>query len=187
MTREARTLFVGTLTLLVYSISIYVSQGSFIFPFPLNEFIFLAIAVQFFLWNRNGNKLAGILVTLAGVCAVLSTQFFWTFFYGQEGMIHLMEGMTTDYFLIGYYILVLIAGVATLIRQKRGISMLFNSFFVLAFISGIMYNHTLLLVLAYGFMVASTQISKVFASYHLLWILLFILELTKWLSFFLNS
>ena len=71
MTREARTLFVGTLTLLVYSISIYVSQGSFIFPFPLNEFIFLAIAVQFFLWNRNGNKLAGILVTLAGVCAVV--------------------------------------------------------------------------------------------------------------------
>lgn len=187
MTREARTLFLGTLTLIVYSVSIFINQGSFIFPFPLNEFIFLAIAAQFFWWNRNGNKLAGVLSVSAAICGVLSTQFFWSFLYGPENMIDFMEGLTTDYFLLGFYILVLIGGIATMIRQKNGIAIIFSGLFVLALFAGVMYNNPLILLLAYGFMVASTQITKVFGPYHLLWILLFILELTEWLTFFLNS
>lgn len=187
MTRESRTLFLGILTLVVYATSIFISQGSFIFPFPLNEFIFLAVSSQFFLWNRGGNKLAGILTTTAGICAVLSTQFFWTFIYGPENMMEFMESLTTDYFLIGFYALVLISGIATILRQKKGMALLFSAFFILAFISGVYLNHPLLILLGYGFMVASTQISKVFVPYHLLWILLFILELTKVLTFVLNS
>lgn len=187
MTRETRTLFLGTLTLIVYSVSIFVSQGSFIFPFPLNEFIFLAIATQFFWWNKNGNKIAGLLATLAGICAVLSTQFFWTFVHGPENMTHFMEGLTTDYFLIGFYFLVLIGGIASMIRQKSGIALIFSGLFVLVFIIGVMNNNPLMLLLAYGFMIVSTQITKVFVPYHLLWILLFILKLTEWLTFFLNS
>ena len=187
MTREARAIFLGLLTLVVYAVSIFISDGSLVFPFPLNEFIFLIISLQFFWWNRTGNKFAGILTTAAGICAVLSTQFFWTFIYGPENMMDFMEGLTTDYFLIGFYALVLIAGIATMIRQKKGTALLFSALFVMAFISGVFYNYGLLLLLAYGCMIASTQVSKVFAPYHLLWILLFILELTKWLTFYLNS
>ncbi len=139
------------------------------------------------MWNRKGNKLAGVLSTAAGACAVLSTQFFWTFIYGQEKMVVFMEGLTTDYFLLGFYGLILSAGIATMIRQKSRIAKLLSGFFVLAFISGVMFNHILLVLLAYGFIVAATQISKVFVPYHLLWILLFILKLSEWLSFFLNS
>lgn len=187
MTREARVLFVSILTLVVYAVSIFISQGSFIFPFPLNEFIFLGISAQFFWWNRRGNKWAGSIAIVAGICAVLSTQFFWTFLYSTESMEFLMDSLITDYCLIGFYVFVLIGGIATMIRQKKGIALLFSALFVLAFISGVFYNHALLLLLAYGFIVASTQLSKVFAPYHLLWILLFILKLTEWLTFFLNS
>ncbi len=187
MKREARALFLGILTLVVYATSIFISQGSFIFPFPLNEFIFLAISLQFFWWNRRGNKLAGIIAITAGICAVLSTQFFWTFIYGPENMMHFMDGLATDYFLLGFYALVLIGGLATMIRQKKGISLLFGAFFILAFISGIFLNHPMLLLLGYGFMALSTQFSKVFVPYHLLWVLLFILELTKVLTFAVNS
>ncbi len=187
MTQEARALFLGILTLVVYATSIFISQGSFIFPFPLNEFIFLSISLQFFWWNRRGNKLAGIVATTAGICAVLSTQFFWTFIYGSENMMHFMDGLATDYFLLSFYVLVLIGGLATMIRGKKGISLLFGAFFILAFISGIFLSHPLLLLLGYGFMALSTQLSKVFVPYHLLWILLFILKLTEWLTFFLNN
>lgn len=187
MTREARAIFLATLTLVVYTVSIFITDGSFVFPFPLNEFIIFAISAQFFLWNGKRNKRAGILATVAGVCAVLSTQFFWTFIYGPENMISFMEGLTTDYFLLGFYALVLLGGIATMIRQKRGVALLFGAFFVLAFISGVFLNSGLLLLLAYGFMGASTQLAKAFAPYHLLWILLFILKLTEWLTFTLNS
>jgi len=55
MTSEVRTLFLGILTLVVYAASIFITQGSLIFPFPLNEFIFLAISTQFFFVNWKGN------------------------------------------------------------------------------------------------------------------------------------
>ncbi|MCJ8292496.1 MAG: hypothetical protein HRT58_05135 [Crocinitomicaceae bacterium] len=187
MTREARALFLSMLTLVVYAVSIFISQGSFIFPFPLNEFIFLGISAQFFWWNRLGNKWAGSIAIVAGICAVLSKQFFWTFLYSTEAMEFFMDSLITDYCLLAFYVLVLIGAIATMIRQKKGIALLFSAFFVLAFISGVFYNHALLLLLAYGFMSVSTQLSKAFAPYHLLWILLFILKLTEWLTFFLNS
>lgn len=182
MTREARAIFLATLTLIVYTVSIFITDGSFIFPFPLNEFIFLAVSAQFFWWNRKGNKWAGILAISAGISAVLSTQFFWTFVYNTERMGTFMEGLTTDYFLIGFYVLVLLGGIATMIRQKKGIAPLFSAFFVLAFVSGVFLNNALLLLLAYGFMVVSTQLLKAFSPYHLLWGLLFILKLTEWYS-----
>jgi hypothetical protein len=187
MTSEVRTLFLGILTLVVYAASIFITQGSLIFPFPLNEFIFLAISTQFFFVNWKGNKWAGLLSVIAGVCGVLSTQFFWAFIYEQEQMMEFMNGLTTDYFLLAFYALILIAGVATMIKQKRGVALLLSGLFFIAFVSGVLLNHPLLLLLAYGSMVASTQITKVFSPYHLLWVLLFVLKLTEWLTFILNS
>ena len=187
MTSEVRTLFLGILTLVVYAASIFISQGSFIFPFPLNEFIFLAISAQFFFVNWKGNKWAGFFSVSAGVCGVLSTQFFWTFLYEQERMMEFMNGLTTDYFLLAFYGFVLIGGIATMIKQRKGVALLLSGFFLIAFVSGVFLNHPLLLLLAYGSMVASTQITKVFSPYHLLWVLLFVLKLTEWLTFILNS
>ena len=179
MTREARTLFLSILTLTVYAVFIFIDQGSFVFPFPLNEFILLAISAQFFWWNRTGNRWVGILTVVAGVCAVLSNQFFWMFFYDHESMTIFMEGVTTDYFQLAFYSLILIGGVVTMIRQKKGTALLFSALFVLSFIYGAFLNSPMLLFLAFGCMVASTQLSKVFVPYHLLWILLFFLEFTK--------
>lgn len=187
MTRESRTLFLSILTLVVYATSIFISQGSFVFPFPLNEFILFAVSAQFFWWNRERNKFAGILAVVSGLFAVLSTQFFWTFIYGPEKLIYFMDSLVTDYFLIGFYVLVVIAGIATMMRQKKGIALLFGGLFIMSFISGAFLNQPLLILLGYGFMVASTQLTKVFVPYHLLWILLMTLELTKVLTFFLNT
>jgi len=187
MTREARAIFLSTLTLVVYAGLIFINQGSFVFPFPLNEIVFLGVSLQFFWWNGRANKWAGILVSVAGICGVLSTQFFWTFFYGTKTMEFLTESMTTDYFLIAFYVLILIGGIATMARQKRGIALLFSAFFVLAFISGVFLNNSLLLIVAYGFMITSTQLAKAFAPYHLLWVLLFILKLMVLLTFVLKT
>lgn len=187
MTREARVLFLSILTLIVYAVSIFINQGALIFPFPLNEFIFLAVALQFFWWNRTGNKSAGLLTSIAGICAVMSTQFFWSFIYGHGTMEFLMDSLTTDYFLLGFYTLVLAAGIITLVKQRKGIPVVLSSLFVIALVAGVILNNSLILVLGYGFMVASTQLMKVFAPYHLLWILLFLLKLTELLTFLLNS
>ncbi|MFK7784978.1 MAG: hypothetical protein AB8B56_07675, partial [Crocinitomicaceae bacterium] len=141
MTSEARTLFLGVLTLVIYAASIFISEGALIFPFPLNEFIFLAIAAQFFYLNRTGNKWAGLLSVFIGIFGVLSTQFFWTFFFSQKEMIAFMDGLTTDYCLLASYLFILIGGIATMIKQKKGVPLLLSGFFILAFIAGVMLNH----------------------------------------------
>ncbi|MDG1331333.1 MAG: hypothetical protein P8P74_03330 [Crocinitomicaceae bacterium] len=187
MTSEVRTLFLGILTLVVYAVSFFISDGSLIFPFPLNEFIFLAISIQFLYSNWTENRLAGFLPVIAGICWVLSTQFFWSFFHTQEQMLEFMDGLTTDYFLIAFYALILIGGIATMIKQRSGIALVLTGVFAIAFVTGVILNDSLLLLLGYGSMLASTQIKKVYAPYHLLWILLFVLKLTEWLTFFLNS
>ena len=187
MTREVRTLFLGVLTLIIYAVSIFISQGSLIFPFPLNEFIFLAIAGQFLFLNWSKSKVVGILPVIAGILGVLSTQFFWTFIYEQQEMVKFMDGLTTDYFLLSFYVLILIGAIATMIKQRSGLSLLLSTFFIIGFVAGVILNHPLLLLAAYGSMIASTQMKKVYSPYHLLWILLFVLKLTEWLTFILNS
>ena len=187
MTREVRTLFLGVLTLVIYAVSIFISQGSFIFPFPLNEFIFLAIAGQFLFLNWNTSRAAGILSVIAGIFGVLSTQFFWTFLYEQGEMVEFMEGLTTDYFMLAFYVMVLIGGIATMVKQRSVKVLPLGIFFVIAFVAGVLLNHTVLLLVAYGIMITSTQIKKVYSPYHLLWILLLVLKFTEWLTFILNS
>jgi len=187
MTNEARTLFFGILTLVVFAASMLLTKGAVIFPFPLNEFVFFVIAARFFAYNWNGNKFAGFLAVSAGVCAVLSTQFFWSFFNDQAEMIELAEGLTLGYFLLAFYLLIFIGGVATMIKQRNGITLLLSGTFLWAFVLGVFLNEPLLLILAYASMVASTQVKKVFEPYHLLWILLFVLKLMEWLTFFLNN
>ena len=187
MTREARALFLSILTLIVYAVSIFINQGALIFPFPLNEFIFLALALQFFWWNRARNRWPGILASIAGICAVMSTQFFWSFMYDTASMEIFMNSLTTDYFLLGFYVFLLVAGVFTLVKQKKGTALLLSSLFLASLIAGVFLNNALLVLLAFAFMTASTQLVKAFAPYHLLWILLLILKLTEWLTFVLNS
>ncbi len=182
MTREARTIFLSILTWVIFATSIFLNQGSFIFPFPLNEFILLAVTIQFFVWHSKSNVLAGILAIFAGIVGVMGTQFFWTFFYAPVEMEKFMSGLTTDYFQITYFFLVLIAIVASILKQKSGTALLFSIIALAPFLIGAWTNNSLFLLFAYGLMVASTQVKKVYTPYHLLWILLFALETSEWLT-----
>lgn len=185
MTRETRTIFVSVLTLILFAVSIFISQGSLIFPFPLNEFVFLAVAVQFFFWNSKTHSVAGITAVIGGIFAVLSTQFFWTFFFSPEEMLEFMAGLTTDYLQVGFYLIVLFAIVATLLRQKNTLAILLSTLSLIPFVLAAWSNNSLFFLLAYGLMVASTQVKTVYAPYHLLWVLLLALETTECLTLIL--
>ena len=187
MTREVRALFLAVLTLLVYAVSIFVTSGALIFPFPLNEFIFLALSLQFLWWNHTAGKWIGLYATVAGLCAVFSTQFFWSFIYGNETLAFLIETPITDFFLLGFYVLLLFGGVFTIFKQLTALATVLGICFVLIFSVGVAINNAPLLLLAYTTMIVSTQITKSYAPFHLLWILLFILKATEWLTFLANS
>ncbi len=187
MTREVRALFLAILTLVVYAVSIFISSGALIFPFPLNEFIFLALSLQFLWWNRTEGKWIGMYASMTGICAVMSTQFFWSFIYGHGTLEFLMESPVTDFFLLGCYVLLLVGGMFTIFKQSTTLATLLGICFVLLFSIGVVINSAPLLLIAYATMTVSTQITKVYAPFHLLWILLFILKATEWITFLVNN
>lgn len=185
MTREARTIFLSILTWVIFAVSIFLNQGAFVFPFPLNEVILLLVSIQFFVWNTKKHLAAGILSISAGIVGVLGTQYFWTFFYSPLEMQEFMSGLTTDYFQIAFYFIVLIGILASTLKQKNGIALILSIVSIIPFCWGALSNNGLFLILGYGLMVASTQVKKVYAPYHLLWILLFALKTSEWLTFLL--
>lgn len=90
MTREGKTLLLLTLTYVLYAMSILLSQGSFIFPFPLNGFALFVITVQLAWWNKS-DLLPAITVGLIGLSSLISSPPFWEIWLNSEALIKLDE------------------------------------------------------------------------------------------------
>jgi len=105
MIREVRVVTLAILVLIAYSAFIFVDQGTFIFPFPLNEIIFAIVSFQFFLWNRKISPVLSWLFLSVSLIGLLTSQVFWTFFLEVHGLEHFYEGIYPDVIILAYYIL----------------------------------------------------------------------------------
>lgn len=185
MTREIRTLFLAGLTLVIYAVSIFLDKGAFLFPFPLNEVLFLAISIQFFYWNRRPIA-PGIISILAGLLWVLSNQFFWEIILPHEQTASFLAGSTTDWLLTAFYTILLIAGSIASIRQKSLTGVILGVLFASLLVFSILWGEHWALLAALVCMTTSVLIKPTFVPYHLLWPLLLFLEATKWISLVVN-
>ncbi|GAB5419116.1 MAG: hypothetical protein Crog4KO_06240 [Crocinitomicaceae bacterium] len=89
MTREERAVAIAGLTFFLFGLSIFMRDGSFVSPWPLNEFLVLAVSFLFVVWHfRSGvlpylffaSALAGVLGSYVFWETVLSVQEFHHFF-----------------------------------------------------------------------------------------------------------
>lgn len=90
MTRESKTLLLLSLTYLLYATSIFLSQGTFIFPFPLNGFALFVITLQLAWWHKNEPPYA-FTVTLIGLSSLIASPPFWEIWLSNESLLHLEE------------------------------------------------------------------------------------------------
>ena len=67
MTKEVRLLFLTSLTLLIYALSIFFDENILLFPFPLNQLIILIVAAQYTFWNFKTYRTASIAMLLIGL------------------------------------------------------------------------------------------------------------------------
>ena len=79
MTREVRSVFLAILTLLVYTGMLLIDYEVILFPFPLNETVFLIVATQFAFWNFKSNKLQYSLILATSLLGFISAPFVWSF------------------------------------------------------------------------------------------------------------
>ena len=186
MTKEVRLLFLALLTLIVYAVSIYATHGAFIFPFPLNELILLVIAVQFAYWNRK-NKIPALYILGISVFAFLGNEVYWSFVLDGEMMYQFSSLPVTDIFILLSAICMIGFGVYTFLKQKNSIAKLLGVFFIILYIASITYLPPIFTFYAYICMAVSVLIQPVNKPFHLIWILLLLLETTKFLTILLNN
>lgn len=185
MTREARIIFMTTLMLLAYAVGALFESGGFIFPIPLNEAIFFIVSVIFLFMNLNKPAL-GVFAVLTASSWLLTSQFFWSLFYDYDGMVTLMDSLITDFSYLVFILLLLTAGIYTGIKQKHPWGYVLMTLFTAALTASTLLNEPILLLFAFSTMAISTQIAKVAAPFHLLWMLLFVLKGGEWLSYLVN-
>ena len=83
MRTEERTIFLSVLIPFVYGSIFWLETGTFIFPFPLNEFIFAAITAFFAVKHYSRYPLNSIFSAAFAFMNLLSSEFFWSFFVDQ--------------------------------------------------------------------------------------------------------
>lgn len=79
MSKEGKAAFIGLLTTLAYSSSVYFDTGSWIFPFPLFDYILFILAALFTYWNKEFRTIF-VFFTLVFTLRILGDSFFWSFF-----------------------------------------------------------------------------------------------------------
>jgi hypothetical protein len=186
MTKEVRLLFLATLTLTFYAISIYLTQGSIIFPFPLNGIILLIISIQFAYWHWR-NKIPALFILGISIFGFLGSEVYWSFILEDQKMYQFSSLPVTDIFNLLSALCVVGFAIYTLLAQKNNFAKFCSILFVILYISSITYLPSVFLFYGLISMTISVLIQAVYKPFHLFWILLLILESTKFLSIALNN
>ncbi len=186
MTKEGKTVTLAALTVFMYGLTSFLQFKQVIFPFPLNELIFFIATIVFAKDHLKNNPKTMSLILVLGLFHILSLEFYWNIFLSNERMLRLSQSSITDYFKVGYYIGI-IAWIITTFNQvevnfKKYLSLLPITLVLAGSILNeqltIFYSQ-LLLFLSYGSVVILLFPKIKHFPLLYLWVLLFILELTK--------
>lgn len=182
MTREERTVFLAILTLFAYAGVLYLEHGVVLFPFPLNEFIFLFVVIPFSIWNRKKYPFQIILILIAAFLNLLSTQFFWSFLLNSVEMEKITEGLSLDLLKITYTIVLTAFACIYFLRSEIKLKFLFFFLVLIGFPLSIILTSSILELSVLFLIAVVGTMKKINSPLHLLWILLTSLQLMKILT-----
>jgi hypothetical protein len=188
MTRESRLLFLTGLTLFLFALIGYFTNGSLIFPFPLNPFIFFIVVFQFTWWHyKRGFPIFLFLFT--ALTGVLSQPFFWEIVLSLDSLQSFTKIPVMVWFQFFNAAGLVASAVYLLNRQKSHFTSIITTAGILLYTFGFLYDYTASSVIdisfelaGFGLIALSVLIRPTYQPFHLLWILLFILEISEWLS-----
>jgi hypothetical protein len=112
MLKEKRTIVLVILTIFIYAITLYFEINSFIFPFPIFDFIILILAFQFGVWNLKDivslRKWYIILYFSALITRLLTNPLFWGLFLNEIALEQLMRSDSLNLLKICYALISLL-------------------------------------------------------------------------------
>jgi hypothetical protein len=108
MYKEKRTIFLVILTLFFYATTLYFEYDSFIFPFPIFDFIIILLAIQFVIWNIDDiikfRKWYVVVYFSALIIKLLINPVFWSIFLEEIALEQFIRGDSLNFLKISYVI-----------------------------------------------------------------------------------
>ena len=180
MIREERSVLLSILTLIGFSFLIYLEFGTFIYPFPLNEVVFLIVSLQFMWWHFRDHGLHLITVVLTAIFGLLASSFFWSIFMDHDSWELLYHGIWLDVFKLGNLIGMLIwMSMSLRLLIKNNVKRSWTILFPCLLIFGSLPYDPVIETIALSGMAIVSIIWKPQSPLHLLWALLAGLQLLK--------
>ena len=186
MTQEGKTVTLASTTVFMYGLVSYLQFNQVIFPFPLNEIIFLIASVLFArIHFKNSPKKISLIIAL-GLLNVLSYEFYWNIFLSNDNMLSFSKSCATDIFKLFYYIGLIAWIISTFNEIEINYRKYFSLLPITLLLTGSIFSEELtpfysqaviLLSLSFVFIFVFSKLKQY--PIHYLWVLLFILELTK--------
>lgn len=186
MTKEVRVLFLCILTLLVYATNVFLTHGAFIFPFPLNDILMLIVAIQFSYWHFK-QRIPVLYILGIAFFSLLGNEVYWSFFLEDQKMYTFSESPITDVFKLFSAVCLVGFGYYTLRAQKNQIAQLLSLIFIICYIGSITFLPPVVGLFALLSIGISVLLHPVHKPFHLFWILLLLLESTKYLTIVINN
>ncbi|GEM_PF-1714159 len=186
MTRETRLIFLVGLTYMLYAVSMYFDKGAFILPYPMNEAVLFAVSLQFAYKNWH-HRTPAIIIVLIGLFGILMNQIYWETILSFESLVTLSKSIWPRVFSLLFLISLLSFGIITVIQQRNWVNFAMFVGFLILLTIGIASPASLYFVAAYGLMTLSTQIKRVHSPLHLFWLLLLILEVSRFITEIVNG
>lgn len=185
MTRESKAILLALLALLLYALSILVTDGKLIFPFPMNKAVFAVFIFQFCYWEKQlGLKLLfPILIALLGLS---SSQYIWEIVLPQGAVKTLYDSPAPDILNLLFLLTMVFSAVAMVRQQEkwqmRALGIFGTGLFVIGYtISNIWYEFP-----GTVFIAASVLLEPTYKPWNKLWLLFAGLETTEVITYLVN-
>lgn len=179
MTKEVKAIVQAVLTVFIYGLTSFLTLGQSIFPFPLNQIIFLIVVIYFAVLHFQKSPYTISIILISSVFSLLSSEFYWEIALNSEQMTFISENEIPPKFGLVYNIFLTIWMILTFIPNKSKKIKLLGVIAVLLQIIGVCFDLPLycMLSLTLLFIYSLSYVKQNPLLY--LWILLFILECTK--------
>ncbi len=104
MATEKRTIFLACVTLTVYALSGLLQQGKFLYPFPLNEFIFLGVGGYIAFRNFSEQNFNYGLLIASALFYVACRSYNWNLFLDTETCVQIEKSYLNEICYLLFYI-----------------------------------------------------------------------------------
>ena len=175
MEPEKRVIVGVTLTQLMYTIFMVISDGTIIFATPLNPILFGFTALYFSILNIKKRGMT-LLMLILGFLSIISSPLFFEILLSGEQLTNFYATPLPDLVSLSFALTILIFAGLVIYKQASLVSRILMMSFIIVFAGLQVSNNIHLLVFPYFLSLISSQLDKQLKPFHMLWILLFIFE-----------